>query len=278
MGELESNVDVVRRMLDAFNAGNDAAMLGLAHPGIVFVPLVGRREGAEVQRGKEAVARYTRELRESWQQLRLTADQVRAIEDAVIVFGMLEGRGRSDELHTPITSVWRVRDGLLAEGVLVSRDTDTEAAHPRRAAPFLVEVPAVASSVGEVRDAVSEWAEELGASPDEVGALRLCVSEAVTNSILHGYVDRPPGLVRVSAVAEGAEMVVSVEDEGCGMRPHPESPGLGMGLPLMGQMAGSLNIVSVPERMRGCCLRMTFRVAALAEAAVGTRSAVAAAG
>lgn len=142
------------------------------------------------------------------------------------------------------------------------------------ARPFVVEVPAVPPSVAVARAALSRWAAALGARDEEVSALLLCTSEAVTNSVLHAYVDRRPGLVRVSARVDGEEAVLAVEDEGCGMRPNPDSPGLGMGLPLMGQMAASLNIVSVPERARGCCLRMTFRLAALAGERQRSRSPV----
>jgi serine/threonine-protein kinase RsbW/stage II sporulation protein AB (anti-sigma F factor) len=275
MGELESNVDVIRRLLRAFNARDDAAVLALVDPGIVFAPLVQGLDTPEPYRGEMGVRRYLAEVRRRWERLRVEPSQVRAIGDTVVVFAELEAHGEADALRAPVTSVWRVREGRVAHGVLVSRDSD--AAHPAAPAPFLVEVPATPASVAEARDAVEEWAEELGASPAEIAALRLCVSEAVTNSILHAYLDCPPGLVRVSALAEGGEVVLSVEDEGCGMRPHPDSPGLGMGLPLMGQMAGSLNIVSVPERARGCCLRMTFRVAALGLAPWRAHAAVSAA-
>lgn len=275
MGELESNVDVVRRLLRAFNARDDDAVLALVDPGIVFAPLVRGLDTREPYRGEDGVRRYLAEVRRRWERLRVEPSQVRAIGDTVVVFAELEAHGEADSLGAPVTSVWRVREGRVAHGVLVSRDSDV--AHPGAAEPFLVEVPAAPASVAEARDAVAEWAEELGASRAEVAALRLCVSEAVTNSIVHAYLDCPPGLVRVSALADGDEVVLSVEDEGCGMRPHPDSPGLGMGLPLMGQMAGSLNIVSVPERARGCCLRMTFRVAALGGARWKARAAVGAA-
>ena len=275
MGKLESNVDVIRRLLRAFNARDDDGVLALVQPGVVFAPLVRGRDRPEPYQGEEGIRRYLAEVRERWAWLRVEPIQVRAIGDTVVVFAELEAHGEAETLRAPVTSVWRIREGRVAHGVLVSRDS--EAAHPAAPAPFLVEVPAAPASVGEAREAVTEWAEELGASRDEVAALCLCVSEAVTNSILHAYIDCPPGVVRVSAHLNGHEVVLSVEDEGCGMRPHPDSPGLGMGLPLMGQMAASLNIVTVPERARGCCLRMTFRVAALARRPWGARAAVGAA-
>ena len=261
MGELESNVEVVRRLLRAFNARDDHAVLSLAHPGIVFAPLVRGPGSHEPYRGEQGIRRYLAEVRERWERLQVHPSQLRAAGDAVVVYAEVEGQAGTGAMRASVTSVWRVREGLVAHGVLVSRERET--IHPPVAAPILVEVPAAPESVAEARDAVADWAEDLGASSEEVAALRLCVSEAVTNSILHAYIDVPPGLVRVSALIEGGEMVLSVEDEGCGMRPHPDSPGLGMGLPLMGQMAASLNITSVPERDRGCCLRMTFRVATL---------------
>ena len=262
MGELESNVAVVRRLLRAFNARDDDAVLEACHPAIVFEPLLRGLPETDPYRAEEGVRRYLAEVRERWPELRVEVAQLRASGDTVVAFGELTGQRPEGDVRAPVTSVWRVRDGRAAHGIVVSH-RDTDAARPRAWAPFLVEIPAEPESVADAREAVAQWAEALGASREERAALTLCVSEAVTNSILHAYLDSPPGPVRVCAVVERGDVVLSIEDEGCGMRPHPDSPGLGMGLPLMGQMAASLEITGVPERPRGCVLRMTFRVAAV---------------
>jgi serine/threonine-protein kinase RsbW/stage II sporulation protein AB (anti-sigma F factor) len=72
--------------------------------------------------------------------------------------------------------------------------------------------------------------------------LQLAVSEAVTNAIQHGGRDR--GEVLVEARLVGRELRVSVSDHGGGMRPRADSPGLGLGLPIMAAVSDHFEVVS----------------------------------
>ena len=83
------------------------------------------------------------------------------------------------------------------------------------------------------------------------------VSEAVTNSVLHAYCEGTSGDVRVVACAEADRLVVVVRDYGCGMSPNPDSPGLGLGLAVIGRLATELNIER-PDEGGGTRLRMCF--------------------
>ncbi len=101
--------------------------------------------------------------------------------------------------------------------------------------------PAVPESVGQLRHAVAEFAEQYGADDDVVMALQLAVSEAASNAILHAFVGRPePGTLTLTADREGDALFVVVRDDGTGMRPRADSSGLGVGLPLMTRMTQSL--------------------------------------
>jgi anti-sigma regulatory factor (Ser/Thr protein kinase) len=103
--------------------------------------------------------------------------------------------------------------------------------------------PAVAASVAEARNAVTAFAEAAGATGDALAAVSLAVSEAVTNAVLHAYLDRDePGPIRVRARREAEAVIVEVSDEGRGMLPRTDSPGLGLGLPLIAQMTESLEV------------------------------------
>ena len=121
--------------------------------------------------------------------------------------------------------------------------------------------PAVAPSVAEARTAVSAFAEAAGATADALAAVSLAVSEAVTNAVLHAYLDHDqPGPVEVRARCEAEKVVVEVADEGRGMLPRTDSPGLGLGLPLIAQMTESLE---VHDRAGGGTeIRMAFALAA----------------
>ena len=123
--------------------------------------------------------------------------------------------------------------------------------------------PAVAASVAEARNAVSAFAESAGATDDALAAVSLAVSEAVTNAVLHAYLDRDePGRVEVRARCEAETVVVEVADEGRGMLPRTDSPGLGLGLPLIAQMTESLEVHD--RNGGGTEIRMAFALSATA--------------
>jgi stage II sporulation protein AB (anti-sigma F factor) len=114
---------------------------------------------------------------------------------------------------------------------------------------------ATPAAVPGVRRAVVDFAElhGVGIAPD----VALAVSEAITNAVLHAYRDGGNGDVRVVACAEPDRLVVVVRDYGCGMSPHPDSPGLGLGLAVIGRLATELNIER-PDEGGGTRLRMCF--------------------
>lgn len=117
-------------------------------------------------------------------------------------------------------------------------------------------VPAHESSVPELRRAVQEFAAGHGAGRAVLGDVALAVSEAATNAVIHAFLEREPGTVRVCASAGVDEILVVVTDDGRGMQPRPDSPGLGMGLPLIGQVTTHFDI-RVPDG-GGTELSMTF--------------------
>jgi serine/threonine-protein kinase RsbW len=103
--------------------------------------------------------------------------------------------------------------------------------------------PGTAPGVGQLRRAVGRLAESCGMTPRDVDAARLAVSEAATNAVVHAYRDRP-GDLRLEAHVEDGELLVVVADEGHGVMPRPDSPGMGLGLPIMAQVAKRFEIVS----------------------------------
>jgi anti-sigma regulatory factor (Ser/Thr protein kinase) len=107
---------------------------------------------------------------------------------------------------------------------------------------------AVPEAPGLARHAVSRYARDCGADDEIVAALALCVSEAVTNSVLHAYRCAPqPGGVSVRAECREEELRVLVRDDGTGLTPNIDDPGAGLGLPIIAQMAHRSEI-RAPER------------------------------
>lgn len=119
---------------------------------------------------------------------------------------------------------------------------------------FEVRTGAEPSVVGDVRTAVVEFAQTLGF--EDTGQIALAVSEALTNVVIHAYRDGAVGDVRVVACDEPDRLVVVVRDYGSGMLPRADSPGLGLGLPLISSMADALQIEAADGT--GTLLRMHF--------------------
>jgi len=104
---------------------------------------------------------------------------------------------------------------------------------------------------------LTEYAVGAGAAGLLVEAVQLAVSEAITNVVVHAYIDQDePGDVIAEAWVEEPHLVIRVCDEGRGMKPRPDSPGLGMGVPLMTSMADHIEIV---DRADDPGVRITLR-------------------
>ena len=70
---------------------------------------------------------------------------------------------------------------------------------------------------GFARQVVAAFLAQLDPTMEELSDIKTVVSEAVTNSIVHGYRDRP-GYITVSVrLLEGRTVEIKVRDQGCGI-------------------------------------------------------------
>ena len=120
---------------------------------------------------------------------------------------------------------------------------------------------------GDGRRAVGEFAAAAGATARALGAIAVCVSEAMTNVVVHAYrhLDRP-GRVDVEAVLEGDVLCVRIRDRGRGLEPRLDSPGLGLGIPLMAQLSAGLEILAGEDGGTDVTMRFDLREEEDAEA------------
>src|SRR5436305_9387739 len=96
--------------------------------------------------------------------------------------------------------------------------------------------PAIPSSVPRARTALAMFARATGATEEQVEAVRLAVSEALTNAVTHAY-GTGSEAVPVSASRAGREVWVVIAAEGKGVEEGCESTGVGMGLQVIACMA-----------------------------------------
>jgi serine phosphatase RsbU (regulator of sigma subunit)/anti-sigma regulatory factor (Ser/Thr protein kinase) len=115
--------------------------------------------------------------------------------------------------------------------------------------------PAVPSELRRLRDAVVAFAADL---PDiDAGEVRLAVGEACANVIVHAYRMVPEsGDIRIRALIIDGRLTVEVRDDGCGPVPRNDSPGLGLGLPLMSRVTRELQILD--REPHGTLVRLMF--------------------
>ena len=117
--------------------------------------------------------------------------------------------------------------------------------------------PAEAHQIAGMRTAVVTLADACGMTEAARADIALAVSEACTNVVMHAYIDAPaPGPLTVEASHRDSELVVAVRDEGRGMLPRTDSPGLGLGLSLIGRLSHRVEIGQ--NGARGTDLRLTF--------------------
>jgi anti-sigma regulatory factor (Ser/Thr protein kinase) len=130
--------------------------------------------------------------------------------------------------------------------------------------------PAIPDSVPLARRELAAFAAQLGASEEQIDAVRLAASEAITNVVMHAYHDGG-GQIHVRADLAVDELWVLIGDDGVGLRADSDSPGLGVGLALIAQSADGLTIMN--RAAGGTEVRMRFDLdeEALIDQARGSR-------
>ena len=94
-----------------------------------------------------------------------------------------------------------------------------------------------------------------GATDDQLESIRLAISEAVTNAIIHGYHDGG-GTIQITAAVTADGLWVLVADDGGGFQMPSATPGLGWGMPLIAH--ASDEFVIAERAYGGTELRMRF--------------------
>jgi serine/threonine-protein kinase RsbW len=125
---------------------------------------------------------------------------------------------------------------------------------------FELELAAEADNVPLVRHALRGLLEASGISDERTADIALAVTEACANAVLHAYHDGTGTLEVAAELAPGGRLFVIVRDYGSGMAPRVDSPGLGVGLPVMAAIAEALEIDSPGGS--GTLVRMIFDLGA----------------
>ncbi|MFS0751524.1 anti-sigma F factor [Oceanobacillus sp. 1P07AA] len=109
------------------------------------------------------------------------------------------------------------------------------------------------------RVAVASFITQLDPTMDELTEIKTVVSEAVTNSIIHGYHNEPQHKVYIECVIHDDEIELTIRDEGVGIdnideareplyTSKPELERSGMGFTIIENFMDSVEVISAPEK------------------------------
>ena len=138
-----------------------------------------------------------------------------------------------------------------------SIDTRTTPGRPSPPATVTLDVPAKAPSVGTARRRLGAFVATHADDSGLTAAVRLAVSEAVSNAVRHAYDAGETGSIHIRAELRDDELWVTVADDGHGLRPG-SGEGLGKGLSIMATLCDELRIKA--RAPRGTEIGMRFFV------------------
>jgi anti-sigma regulatory factor (Ser/Thr protein kinase) len=124
----------------------------------------------------------------------------------------------------------------------------------------MLTMPARAEGVGVVRQALTGVADALDFDASVLADMKMAVTEACTNVVVHAYED--DGMLEVEMLAGEDGLTIVVRDHGAGIQPRPVRSGaaaLGLGLPLIAALSDAFELRG--SAGVGTEVRMTFAYA-----------------
>ena len=122
----------------------------------------------------------------------------------------------------------------------------------------LLTMPARPEGVGVVRQALAGMADALDFEPAVLADMKMAVTEACTNVVVHAY-EADGGVLEVEMLAAGEGLTIVVRDHGTGIQPRAprsEPAALGLGLPLIAALSDAFELRG--SAGAGTEVRMTF--------------------
>ncbi|EPY2273140.1 anti-sigma F factor [Clostridium sporogenes] len=120
------------------------------------------------------------------------------------------------------------------------------------------------------RVSVAAFISQLDPTIDEITDVKTAVSEAVTNSIIHGYENSKKGMVSIESEIKGREVTVIISDNGDGIdnielarqplyTSRPDLERSGMGFTVMETFMDSLQVYSEKGKGTKIIMKKVFK-------------------
>lgn len=127
-------------------------------------------------------------------------------------------------------------------------------------------IKAISANESFARSAVAAFCVDVNPTVDKLGDIKTAVSEAVTNSIVHGYAGRNDGEVEIAVQREGNVIHIEIKDCGVGIEnieqarkpfftTKPDEERSGMGFTVMESYMDTLEVL--PNTPHGLVVKMS---------------------
>jgi ketosteroid isomerase-like protein len=109
---------LVEALFDALNRRSEKEICALLDERVELVPLAGVLGGrSEPYVGRAGVRRFLEEVERTWEELRVSAGEVRIRGDQILVIGRVYARSRESGMRDfPAAWIWRLRQGRIGYG------------------------------------------------------------------------------------------------------------------------------------------------------------------
>jgi ketosteroid isomerase-like protein len=113
----EGNVEVVRKLFDAYSRDDQQGMLDHLAPEFEFHPSGTFMDTQRVYRGPEGWIEFDHMFRAAWERITISVERVEDLGEEVLVLGTFHGRGRESGVEVTRESAWlqKLRDGLVVQ-------------------------------------------------------------------------------------------------------------------------------------------------------------------
>ena len=124
----DHNVQLVRKVLEAFNLRDVETVVEAAHVKIAFFAptAVVTERRYDLYRGHDGIRAYFDDVASVWEELLIQPDEYRYDGDGVVALGTVRGRlkGGQQPIESGVAWAWRVRDGKLVWGRVYTNPDD----------------------------------------------------------------------------------------------------------------------------------------------------------
>lgn len=120
-----------------------------------------------------------------------------------------------------------------------------------------MEMSSMSENISFARVAVAAFAAQLDFTLAEIEEIKVAVSEAVSNCIIHGYANRPEEKVIIDMAIEDGKLKIDIEDFGIGiedieaaMQPafSTGEDRMGLGLVFINSFMNEMDLISTPDK------------------------------